>query len=81
MITEKIIGKMKTDIEALAIKNTWKINENRNKVKIVRKSETEFDSYLKGNYVTTDENWEQAFEMAKTLLASKKTKNYVRKLI
>lgn len=61
---------MKTDIEALAIKKTWKINENGNKVKIVRKSETEFDSYLNGNYVTSDENWEQAFEMAKTLLAS-----------
>ncbi len=61
---------MKTDIEALAIKKTWKINENGNKVKIVRKSETEFDSYLNGNYITTDENWEQAFEIAKTLLAS-----------
>ena len=61
---------MKTDIEALAIKKTWKINENGNKVKIVRKGETEFDSYLNGNYITTDENWEQAFEMAKTLLAS-----------
>jgi predicted transcriptional regulator len=70
MITEKIIGKMKTDIEALAIKKRWKINENGNKVKIVRKSETEFDSYLNGNYITTNENWEQAFEMAKTLLAS-----------
>jgi hypothetical protein len=70
MSTEKIIGKMKTGIEALAIKMTWKINENGNKVKIVRKSETEFDSYLNGNYITTDENWKQAFEMAKTLLAS-----------
>jgi hypothetical protein len=67
---EKFFGKMKIAIEALAVKGVFKVKEGDNKVKIVRKGDNEFDSYLNGHLVTTDDNWEQAFEMAKTLLES-----------
>ncbi len=61
---------MQLDIQNLAVKKLWKINENGNKVKVRRDAETEYSIYLDGHYISTLTDWEDTFEMAKTLLLS-----------
>jgi hypothetical protein len=68
MIKQKILDEMKVSIQTLSVKKQWKINENGNKVKVVRNAENEFSIYLDGNYITTLMDWEDTFDMAKTLL-------------
>jgi hypothetical protein len=68
MIKQKILDQMQLDIQDLAIKKLWKINENGNKVKVRRDAETEYSIYLDGHYISTLADWEDTFDMAKTLL-------------
>lgn len=70
MIKQKTLDQMQLDIQNLAVKKLWKINENGNKVKVRRDAETEYSIYLDGHYITTLADWEDTFEMAKTLLLS-----------
>ncbi len=70
MIKQKIIDQMQLDIQNLAIKKIWKINENGNKVKVRRDAETEYSIYLDGHYISTLGDWKGTFDMAKTLLLS-----------
>jgi hypothetical protein len=67
---QKIIDFMKLDIQNLAVKKLWKINENGHKVKVRRDTESEYSVYLDGHFVTTLSDWEDSFNMAKTLLLS-----------
>jgi hypothetical protein len=62
---------VKKSLENLSVKKVWKINCDGTKVKVSRTGETAFDSYLNGNYVTTDETWERAFELVQVLLEDK----------
>jgi hypothetical protein len=67
---QKILDQMQLDIQNLAIKKLWKINENGNKVKVRRDAEMEYSIYLDGHYITTLADWEDSFNMAKGLLQS-----------
>jgi hypothetical protein len=68
MIKQKILDEIKVSIQTLSVKKQWKINENGNKVKVVRNAEKEFSIYFDGHYITTLIDWEDTFDMAKTLL-------------
>jgi hypothetical protein len=70
MIKQKILDQMQLDIQNLSIKKLWKINENGHKVKVRRDTESEYSIYLDGHYITTLSDWEDSFNMAKTLLLS-----------
>jgi hypothetical protein len=70
MIKQKIIDLMQLDIQNLAVKKLWKINENGHKVKVRRGTESEYSIYLDGHYITTLADWEDSFNMAKDLLLS-----------
>lgn len=70
MIKQKILDQMQTDIQNLAVKKLWKINENGHKVKVRRNDESEYCVYLDGNFITTLKDWEDAFDMAKSLVLS-----------
>jgi hypothetical protein len=70
MIKEKILDQIQLDIQNLAIKKLWKINENGNKVKVRRDAESAYSIYLDGHYITTLADWKDTFNMAKTLLLS-----------
>lgn len=70
-IKQKIIDQMQVDIQNLEVKKLFKINENGTKVKVRRDFENEYSIYLNGNFVTTDSNWEEAFELALVLLSEK----------
>jgi hypothetical protein len=63
-----MIQEIKDAISTLKIKKIWKINHQGTKVKVVRKAENAFDIYHNGHHVTTDETWEEAFELTKALL-------------
>jgi hypothetical protein len=68
VIKQKILDSIKEALSNLQVKKLWKINHEGRKVKVVRKAENAYDVYHNGHYVTTDETWEQAFELTKTLL-------------
>jgi hypothetical protein len=70
MIKQKILDQIQLDIQHLAVKKLWKINENGHKVKVRRNAESEYSIYLDGHYITTLADWEDSFNMAKTLLLS-----------
>jgi hypothetical protein len=70
MIKQKTIDLIQLDIQNLAIKKLWKINENGHKVKVRRDAENEYSVYLDGHFITTLSDWEDAFNMVKTLLVS-----------
>jgi hypothetical protein len=70
MIKKKILDQMQLDIQNLAVKKRWKINENGHKVKVRRDAESEYSIYLDGHFITTLADWEDSFNMAKTLLLS-----------
>ncbi len=48
-----------------------KLNDEGVKVKVRRSDETSFDVYHNGHFVTTDAQWEQAFELVQVLLDTK----------
>jgi hypothetical protein len=70
IMKKKILDQIQLDIQNLAVKKLWKINENGNKVKVRRNAESEYSIYLDGNYITTLADWEDTFSMAKSLLLS-----------
>jgi hypothetical protein len=70
MIKQKILDQMQFDIQNLVVKKLWKINENGHKVKARRDAESEYSIYLDGHYITTLADWEDTFNMAKSLLLS-----------
>lgn len=70
MMKQKILDQMQMSIQNLAVKKLWKINENGNKVKVRRDAESEYSIYLDGHYITTLSDWEDTFNMAKSLLLS-----------
>ncbi len=67
-LKQKDILVMQEALQQLPVKKLWKINVNGIKVKVKRDTEKEYATYLNGNYITTDENWQLAFELAKALL-------------
>jgi intein-encoded DNA endonuclease-like protein len=67
-LKQKDIDAIQQVLEKLAIKKTWKINVAGKKVKVVRSATNEYAVYNDGHYITTDENWQQAFELVKALL-------------
>jgi hypothetical protein len=68
MLRGKILIEIIEALENLQVKKLWKINHEGIKVKVVRKAENTYDVYHNGHYVTTDETWEQAFELTRALL-------------
>jgi hypothetical protein len=70
MIKQKTIDQIQLDIQDLAIKKLWKINENGHKVKVRRDTKNEYSVYLDGHFITTLADWEDSFNMVKTLLLS-----------
>jgi hypothetical protein len=70
MIKQKILDQMQLDIQNLTVKKLWKINENGHKVKVRRDAESEYSIYLDGHFITTLSDWEDSFNMVKTLLLS-----------
>jgi hypothetical protein len=46
------------------------IKANGNKVKVVLKNVTEYHVYLDGQFISTDQDFERAFELVRVLLAS-----------
>ena len=68
MIKEKTITEIKDALSSLEVKKLWKINHEGTKVKVVRKTDDAYDIYRNGHHVTTDETWEQAFELVKVFL-------------
>jgi hypothetical protein len=70
MIKKKILDQMQLDIQNLAVKKRWKINENGHKIKVRRDAESEYSIYLDGHFITTLADWEDSFNMAKILLLS-----------
>jgi hypothetical protein len=70
MIKKKILDQMQLDIQNLAVKKCWKINENGHKIKVRRDAESEYSIYLDGHFITTLADWEDSFNMAKILLLS-----------
>jgi hypothetical protein len=66
-----MMNEIKKSLENLAVKKSWKINFVGKKIKVVRKDISAFDIYLNGHFVTTDENWERAFELVQVLLDDK----------
>lgn len=68
MIEQKILDSIQNEFQNLSIKKLWKINHEGVKVKVRRSSETAFDVYHNGHFVTIEDNWKSAFEMVKVLL-------------
>ncbi len=64
----KELQEMETAIKNLAIKKCCKINSNGVKVKVCHKAENTYETYLNGNYITTDTEYSIAFEFVKVLL-------------
>ncbi len=71
MIKQKILDDIQKELQNLPIKKLWKINHEGVKVKVRRSGETAFDVYHNGHFVTTDADWEQAFQLVKVLLDTK----------
>ena len=69
-MTDKILEQIKLDIQNLEIKKLFKINENGNKVKVRRSAENEYNIYLNGHHVNTENNWEDAYKMVLALINS-----------
>jgi hypothetical protein len=70
MIKQKILDQIQLDIQNLAIKELWKINENGHIVKVRRDAEDEYSIYLDGHFITTLADWEDSLNMVKSLLIS-----------
>jgi 3-hydroxymyristoyl/3-hydroxydecanoyl-(acyl carrier protein) dehydratase len=66
-----MVEEIKSSLENLAVKKSWKINFEGKKIKVVRKDISAFDIYLNGHFVTADESWERAFELVQVLLDDK----------
>ena len=69
-MTDKILEQIKLDIQNLEIKKLFKINENGNKVKVRRNAENEYNVYLNGHQVNTENNWEDAYKIVLPLINS-----------
>ena len=67
-MNQRIIDKIRLEIQQLEVKNLFKINENGNKVKVRRNSENEYSIYHNGHFVTTDATWQAAFELVTELI-------------
>jgi hypothetical protein len=52
----------------LEVQKKWKINENGIKIMVVRSNNTSYHIYCNGYHVTTDQTWQQAFELVEILL-------------
>jgi hypothetical protein len=65
------VAEIKKLLETLPVKKSLKINFEGKKIKVVRKNETAFEIYNDGHFITTDETWEKAFELAQVLLQHK----------
>ena len=62
--------KIELEMQQLAIKKLFKINENGQKIKVRRDNDDEYSIYRNGHFVTTDETWEQASALVLTILNS-----------
>ena len=69
-MTDKLLEQIKLDIQNIEIKKLFKINENSNKVKVRRNAENEYNVYLNGHQVNTENNWEDTFQMVLALIKS-----------
>ncbi len=70
MLKQKIIGQIKLDIQKLALKKLWIINENGHKVKVRRDTESAYSIYLDGYFITTLSDCDDTVGMVLTLLVS-----------
>jgi hypothetical protein len=68
LLKPKELQEMEMALKNLAIKKCWKINSNGTKVKVCRKAENAYETYLNGNYITTDTEYSIAFELVKVVL-------------
>ena len=66
----KILEQIKLDIQNLQVKKLFKINENGNKVKVRRTAESEYNIYLNGHHVNTENNCEDTYYMVLALIES-----------
>ncbi len=69
-MTDKLLEQIKLDIQNLEVKKLFKITENNNKVKVRRNAENEYNIYLNGHQVNTENNWEDTFQMVLALIKS-----------
>lgn len=67
-LKQKNILEIQKALQQLPVKKLWKINVSGTKIKVKRGGEKEYATCLDGNYITTDENWQQAFELVTALL-------------
>jgi hypothetical protein len=71
-LKQKDINNIEQTLKVLAVQKLWKINVQGNKVKVFRKSVNEYEIYHDGHYVTSDNDWKQAFDLTIELLKAKK---------
>lgn len=69
-MNNKILEQIKFDIQNLEIKKLFKINENGNKIKVRRSTYNEYNIYLNGHQVNTENNWEDSYKMILALIKS-----------
>jgi hypothetical protein len=71
MLKQKKTAAITAELENLPLKKTWKINADGKKIKVVRKAENCYESYLDGHYITSDEDWQTALQFVLGLLSQK----------
>jgi hypothetical protein len=71
-LKQKDINSLQQALKVLEVQKVFKINVQGNKVKVVRKSANEYEIFDNGHYVTSDNNWKQAFDLIIELLKAKK---------
>jgi preprotein translocase subunit SecB len=69
-ITLAVLEQIVKKLSNLKPNKPFEIKANGNKVKVVLKNETEYHVYLDGQFISTDQDFERAFELIRVLLSS-----------
>jgi hypothetical protein len=65
---DQLRGQIKEQLETLEVKKRWLLNYRGQRVKVIRRTDYAYDVYSDGHLVTTDPDWEMAFDLVIALL-------------
>jgi citrate lyase alpha subunit len=69
-LTDALLEQIAKKISNIKGNKPVEIKANGNRVKVVLKNETEYHVYLDGQFISSDQDFERAFELVRVLLAS-----------
>jgi hypothetical protein len=69
-LTDALLQQIAKKLSNIKPNKPLEVKANGNRVKVVLKNETEYHVYLDGQFISTDQDFERAFELVRVLLAS-----------